>query len=178
MAEEVGAPQLVAEAALASGRVHAAEGDGAMAGTDFEAGLHAITQTDNLLIRAALHLDLARTLAPLDRASAASEAQSALVIFGRLDAPEAERCISLLRGLGVTVAYTPTPPPSPLDRLSRREREVMGLVGQGLSNPDIARRLFISPKTVEHHVSSILAKLGLRSRVEVGRTDPALIELV
>ena len=178
MAEEVGAPQLVAEAALASGRVHAAEGDGAMAANDFEAGLHAITQTDNLLIRAALHLDLAQTLAPLDRASAASEAQSALVIFGRLDAPEAERCISLLRGLGVTVAYTPTPPPSPLDSLSRREREVMGLVGQGLSNPDIARRLFISPKTVEHHVSSILAKLGLRSRVEVGRTDPALIEFV
>jgi len=57
MAEEVGAPQLVAEAALASGRVHAAEGDGAMAGNDFEAGLHAITKTDNLLIRAALQID-------------------------------------------------------------------------------------------------------------------------
>ena len=178
MAEDVGAPQLVAEAALASGRVHATEGDGAMAGIDFEAGLQAIARTDNLLIRAALHLDLAQTLAPLDRASAASEAQSALVIFGRLDAPEAERCISLLRRLGVTVAYAPTPPPSPLNHLSRREREVMGLVGQGLTNPEIASRLFIAPKTVEHHVSSILAKLGLRSRVEVGRTGTALVELV
>ncbi len=175
MAGEVGAPQLIAEAALAQGRVHAAEGDSAGAAADFETGLRAITQTDNLLIRAALHLDLGRTLGTLDQAGAVSEVQAALVIYGRLDAPEAEVCVSLLRRLGVAASYTPTPQPSPLNQLSRREREVLGLVGQGMSNPEIATRLFISPKTVEHHVSSILSKLGLRSRVEVRLIDPALV---
>jgi DNA-binding NarL/FixJ family response regulator len=41
---------------------------------------------------------------------------------------------------------------------------VLSLLGLGLSNPEIGKRLFISPKTVEHHVGKILAKLGLKSR--------------
>jgi ATP/maltotriose-dependent transcriptional regulator MalT len=175
MAEEVGAPQLIAEAALARGRVCAATGDLAGAVADYEGGLQAISRTDNLLIRAALHHDLARALAAQDTEAAISEARSALAIYGGLDAPEAEQCASLLRGLGVTISYTPTPPVSPLSQLSRREREVLQLVAQGMSNPEIATRLFISPKTAEHHVSSILSKLGLRSRVEVRGIDPALV---
>ncbi len=50
--------------------------------------------------------------------------------------------------------------------LTRREAEVFALVRQGLSNPAIAASLFLSAKTVEHHVSAILTKLGVASRAE------------
>jgi DNA-binding NarL/FixJ family response regulator len=56
---------------------------------------------------------------------------------------------------------------SALDRLTPREREIALLVGQGASNPDIAQALFLSRKTVERHVSNILAKLGTRNRAEL-----------
>ena len=45
-------------------------------------------------------------------------------------------------------------------------KQFVTLVGHGLSNPEISDRLYISRKTVEHHVSNILAKLGLRTRAE------------
>ncbi|MGH3491329.1 MAG: helix-turn-helix domain-containing protein, partial [Actinopolymorphaceae bacterium] len=51
--------------------------------------------------------------------------------------------------------------------LTRREREVALLVADGLTNPELARRLYISPKTVAVHVSNILHKLGVTSRTEV-----------
>jgi len=50
--------------------------------------------------------------------------------------------------------------------LSEREQEVLALVAQGLSNREIATQLYISPKTASHHVSRLLAKLGLRNRAE------------
>jgi DNA-binding CsgD family transcriptional regulator len=50
--------------------------------------------------------------------------------------------------------------------LTRREAEVLALVASGRSNGQIAQALFISPKTASVHVSNILAKLGVRTRVE------------
>jgi len=50
---------------------------------------------------------------------------------------------------------------SPLDELTTREREVLGLMAEGHSNEGICRRLFLSPKTVETHVRHILLKLGI-----------------
>lgn len=57
--------------------------------------------------------------------------------------------------------------------LTARQLEVLSLIGEGASNADVAKRLFISEKTVDHHVSAILQKLGVRSRTEAahaGRT--------
>ncbi|WP_336653423.1 MULTISPECIES: helix-turn-helix domain-containing protein [unclassified Leucobacter] len=81
--------------------------------------------------------------------------------FGPLGAHDALRRISLLRDA----------PASEADRalagLSGREREVAVLAGSGLTNSEIAERLYLSPATVAFHMRNVLAKLGLRSRREL-----------
>ena len=72
----------------------------------------------------------------------------------------------LQRIVATYVARGPSPDGATLDRLSEREREVLALLGAGLSNAEICARLVVSLATAKTHVASILAKLGLRDRVQ------------
>ncbi|MEF9906429.1 response regulator transcription factor [Streptomyces sp. P9-A2] len=63
-------------------------------------------------------------------------------------------------------ARASTADPAVLDSLTRREREVLACLGEGLSNADVAERLDMAEATVKTHVSRLLGKLGLRSRVQ------------
>lgn len=58
------------------------------------------------------------------------------------------------------------PTPAGLELMTPRERDVLALVGQGLANAQIARRLHLSPSTVKDHVSAVLTKLAVTNRVQ------------
>ncbi|MFI6534437.1 response regulator [Nonomuraea sp. NPDC050547] len=62
--------------------------------------------------------------------------------------------------------------PPGLEALTAREREVLDLVAEGLSNQDIARTLGLAERTVKAHVSNVLAKLGVTSRTQAARLVP------
>ncbi len=147
---------------MARGKVCIAVGEGEARACLQEAlSLFSLAQMPIELARA--RLELARALASDRPEAAIAEAADALAAFERLEAArDADAAAALLRtwGAGRRAA------PRSSEPLTGREREVLELLGHGLSNPEIAARLFISRRTVEHHVARILAKLGLRSRAE------------
>lgn len=107
-------------------------------------------------------LMLAEALLTPEPEVAEAEARVALAAFEDLGAGgAADQAASLLRQLGVKAARIG---PKGIGTLTKRELEVLALVGEGLSNPEIAERLYLSRKTVEHHVARILSKLGLKGR--------------
>ncbi len=128
-----------------------------------ESAARGFATAGSALLACRTRLDLARSLATADRGRAVAEAQGALQGFDRMGAAaDADLAAAFLRELGVRGRTGPRD----IGTLTQREQQVLRLVAEGLSNPEIAERLFISPKTAGHHVSNILTKLGVRSRTE------------
>ncbi|HET7718326.1 MAG TPA: LuxR C-terminal-related transcriptional regulator, partial [Acidimicrobiales bacterium] len=141
-----------------------------------------LAEADGELEVALGHYQLAATaeesLFPSERGTARVGAARCLIALGRLEEArdEAKQADALLeRWAGWRVEELEAVrrrvglggPVSGPEALTRREREVVALLTEGLSNAELAGRLFISPKTAAVHVSNVLAKLGMASRTEV-----------
>jgi DNA-binding CsgD family transcriptional regulator len=162
LATSSGADRVGAAAELALGRVAAAEGS-ERASAHIRKALELFSSLQMPLEAARARFELARSLAKGAPDAAIYEARLAIVGFERLGAlRDADAAAELLRGLGASGRAWP----KGRGTLTKREAEVLELLAGGLSNADIAGRLYISRRTAEHHVASILAKLDLRSRAE------------
>jgi DNA-binding CsgD family transcriptional regulator/tetratricopeptide (TPR) repeat protein len=106
------------------------------------------------------------------------EQREALTIFERLGAaPAAEALRRRMRDRGIRGIPRGVRSSTQRNRfgLTRREAQILALMPEGLRNAAIAKRLFLSTRTVDHHVSAILAKLGVTSRaeaIEIARRQP------
>ena len=152
-----------AHEALASARLsQSIDGDSAAAAL-FESALERFARLGLPLETARARACLARALAPTRPDLAVSEGRGALHVFERLGASqEADMAAALLRSWGAGGRTGPRD----AGLLTRREMEILGLLAAGLSNQEIASRLYISRKTAAHHVSNLLSKLGVRNRAE------------
>ncbi len=156
-------PQALALTERASGLLAAAHGDSGLAANLLRNAAVEFDRLDLPFHAARVRVELARVVSAENPSLAVVEASWALDRLERLGAHrDAAAAAALLRSLGVATR----PGPRQVGRLSQRERDVLALLKRGLTNPEIAAELFISSKTVAHHVSSILAKLNLRSRAE------------
>lgn len=156
-------PAAMALALLAS--AHVAEANGAMADAahHLERALEEFSRLGLPLETARVRFALARMLAHDHPPMAISEAKVAHAVFERLGASaDADEAARLLRSLGASAQRRARGRAN----LTRREQEVLDLVALGLTNPEIAARLYISRKTASHHVSNVLSKLGVRNRAE------------
>jgi len=154
IAEQLGTTAVLGSAALADGAASLAAGELERARTALE---DAVDRFD-------------RAGAPYDAAIARALLAAALDASGRTErALEQDRIATeTLDAMGAArPSWIPRPTPAPVDDpagLSAREREILALIASGLSNDDIARRLVLSIRTVERHVSNIYAKLGADGR--------------
>jgi DNA-binding CsgD family transcriptional regulator len=158
-----GRDRVQALAALSLGRIAAASGD-PDAPVLLQRAVNLFATLPEPLGAARARLELARALArqtPQVAVDLARRARSDLETLGA--DREADEAAALMRSLGARGRA------GPRDHglLSKREVEVLRLVGEGLRNAEVASRLSISPKTAEHHLSRIYAKLGLRTRTEL-----------
>jgi len=155
---------LVARMRFLEGRFQLHSGDFSAARGSFNQVLSHLQSYQQSLLAGQARLMMAQSLSESDPPGAIAWAKAALATFVRVDAARDVAIASaFLRQLGVGADASP----HLRQPLTRRETEVVTLLSQGLSNREIADRLVISSKTVEHHVSRILDKLGLRSRAEV-----------
>ncbi len=148
-------------ARLARARVQIASHETAL--PDLEAALQFLLRAEMPFEVAECRLLMAEEVAPTQDSVANVYARQALDTFAKLGAAgEQDRAVRFMQQLGGSARTGP----KAYGPLSRREQEVLRLLALGLSNEQIAARLFISRRTAEHHVSSILSKLGLSSRAE------------
>jgi DNA-binding CsgD family transcriptional regulator len=161
LASATGLPHVRGHAELVAGLARWSQGDdGAL--QHLESALAAFAQAGLPWELARTRLSMARMLAGADRQVAVADARAALRTFRELGAArDADSAAAFLRALGVGDSRPRDP-----GMLTAREHEVLRLLVEGLSNQEIAGRLFLSKRTVEHHVGSILAKLGASSRAE------------
>lgn len=151
-----------AEASLADSRLAMHEGS-AEARTFLETAIFGFEELRLVLEAARARLLLVELLTESEPELAALEARAALRSLESAGADrEADQAASILRSLDGTGRAGP----KQYSGLTKRELEVLDLLGEGLTNSEIAERLFISTKTAGHHVSNVLMKLHLRSRTE------------
>jgi DNA-binding NarL/FixJ family response regulator len=163
LCSEAGHDEQHGQADVARGRVALARGDPEPAGEAFRSAVERYDRTRLPIEAARARILLAGALAGSDPDSAAAEARAASAVLDRAGlTAEADQGDALARSLGGRGRIGP----KRVGALTKREGEVLGLVAEGLSNAEVAERLFISVATAGHHVSNLLAKLGLRSRTE------------
>jgi DNA-binding CsgD family transcriptional regulator len=161
LAESAGIDRVDAYAQRARGRVASArQADGGI--EPLERAIAVFARLGMGLEAGRTRLDLARALRDVDRRAAIAEARSAMSALHVARASyERDMAAALLRELGDESRPLAAPK---LSELTPREVEVLRLLGEGLTNAEVAARLFISTKTAGNHVSSILMRLGLRNR--------------
>ncbi|MET0326852.1 MAG: LuxR C-terminal-related transcriptional regulator [Ilumatobacteraceae bacterium] len=159
---------LHADAAMTDARVLSAAGDDRAAIDRLHDALRILGSEERPHRLAVVRLELSQALAATgDVPAAIAEGRAALATFERLGATvDRDRAAALLRRLGARGRPRPTRGEDLSTLLTARELEVLALLRNGLTNAEIGARLFISAKTVEHHVGRILGKLGVRSRAE------------
>lgn len=162
IAEGVGTTPLIGSAHYVSGLVALARGDAAAARQLLEDAIDYFRRDGAPFEAARARLDLARALRTLGKANAADqELDAAALVLRQLGASAEAQRAEDLRAARSEESALPRPRP---DGLTDREVEVLRMVAASASNQEIAARLYLSTRTVERHISSIYAKLGLAGR--------------